>query len=97
MKKLYAAILILAFAACYIPAVKTLLQSDSNTCWVNIDEEKHPESKKDNMGKKEVKDLLGNALDIPLQATTKFSFGHSSHFLGDNPAADVLTPPPNQA
>lgn len=97
MKKLYAAILILAFATCYIPVVKTLLHADSNTCWVNIDEEQHPENKKDNTGKKEIKDLWGNSLGIPLQATVKFSYVHSSHFLGDNPAADVITPPPNQA
>lgn len=97
MQKLYAAILILAFAACYIPAVKTLLHADSYTCWVSIDEEQHPENKKDNTAKKEIKDVWGNLLEIPLNATVKFSYVHSSHFLGDNPAADVLTPPPNKA
>jgi hypothetical protein len=97
MKKLYAAILIFAFAACYIPAVKTLLHADSNTCWVSIDEEQHPENKKDNTGKKEMKGLWGNSLEIPLQATVKFSYLYSSHFWANNLAADVLTPPPNQA
>jgi hypothetical protein len=96
MKKIYAVILILAFAACYIPAVKMMLQADTTTCWVSIGDENQPEEKKDKTDKKEMKDMLGALSAIPQQATAKFSYTHSSHFLGDNPAADVLTPPPNQ-
>jgi hypothetical protein len=96
MKKFFATILILAFAASFIPAVKTLLHGDT-TCLLSMGEENQPEHKKDNTDKKEVKDLLGTSLAIPQEATVKFSYIHTSHFLGDNPAADVLTPPPNQA
>jgi hypothetical protein len=93
MKKLYALLLIFAFAACYLPAVQVLCKIDSATCVVNLDEEKDTDTKKND--KKELKDLLEHIKDTLLAARVMFSYGHDSHFLGDNPAADVLTPPPN--
>jgi hypothetical protein len=97
MKKLYAAILIFAFATCYIPVVKTLLQHDTTTCFLSLEEEKQPESKKYTPEKKEVKDLLVMLSAMLQQANIQFSYIHNSQFWGNNLAADVITPPPNQS
>jgi hypothetical protein len=97
MKRLSVILLLLAFATYYVPVVKNLVNGD-NTCMTDLDEEKTPEKKKENTSdKKELKEFLGAAHGVPMQATIKFSYLHSSHCLGDNPTADILTPPPNQA
>jgi hypothetical protein len=97
MKRLSVILLLLAFAAYYIPVVKTLVNGDK-MCMVDIEEEKSPEKKKENTGdKKEQNEFSGTQPAIPIQATLKFSYIHSSHLLGDSPATDVITPPPNRA
>jgi Na+-transporting methylmalonyl-CoA/oxaloacetate decarboxylase gamma subunit len=97
MKKIFAILMLLAFATQFIPAVKSLVYAD-NISLVELEEEQSPEKKKENSSeKKEIKDFLKTALYIPMEATLKFSYIHSSHLLGDCPAADILTPPPNRA
>jgi Na+-transporting methylmalonyl-CoA/oxaloacetate decarboxylase gamma subunit len=97
MKKIFAILMLLAFAIQFIPAVKGLVYAD-NTVMVDLEEEKSPEKKKESGSeKKDSKDFLNTALYIPMEATLKFSYLHSSHLLGDSPAADILTPPPNRA
>jgi hypothetical protein len=97
VKKLSVILLLLAFATYYIPVVKSLVNGDS-ICMIDLDEEKSPEKEKENPGsKKELKEFLNAAYCIPIQATAKFSYLHTSHCLGDNPTADILTPPPNKA
>jgi hypothetical protein len=97
MKKIFAILMLLAFATQFIPAVKILVYAD-NTVMVDLEDEQSPEKKKDTGSeKKEIKDFLHVVFHIPLEATLKFSYLHNSHLLGDCPAADILTPPPNRA
>jgi Na+-transporting methylmalonyl-CoA/oxaloacetate decarboxylase gamma subunit len=97
MKRLFAILMLLAFATQFIPAVKSLVYAD-NVSLVELEEEQSPEKEKEKGSeKKEIKDFLHAALYIPIQATLKFSYIHSSHLLGDSPATDIITPPPNRA
>jgi Na+-transporting methylmalonyl-CoA/oxaloacetate decarboxylase gamma subunit len=97
MKKIFAILILLAFATQFVPAVQSLVYADTISL-VEIDEEQSPEKKKDaGNEKKEIKDFLHASLTIPMEVTLKFSYIHSSHLLGDCPAADILTPPPNKA
>jgi Na+-transporting methylmalonyl-CoA/oxaloacetate decarboxylase gamma subunit len=97
MKKIFAILMLLAFATQFIPAVKSMVCADDSVM-VDFEEEQSPEKKKDTSNeKKEIKDFLHTSLTIPMEATIKFSYIHSSHLLGDCPAADILTPPPNRA
>ncbi len=97
MKKIFAILMLLAFATHFIPSVKSLVYAD-NTTMVDLEEEQSPEKKKETGSeKKEIKEFLYANLNIPMEVTVKFSYLHNSHLLGDCPAADILTPPPNRA
>ncbi len=88
--------MLLAFATQFIPALKSLVNAD-NAAMVDLEEEQSPEKKKETGSeKKEIKDILHASFSIPMEATVKFSYIHSSHLLGDCPAADILSPPPNR-
>jgi hypothetical protein len=97
MKKLFAILLLLAFAVQFIPAVKSLVFAGS-TCIVDLEDDKTPEKKEDKKGEtKELKDFMGHVSVSTVNAAARCSHPYSSHFPGDNPAFDILTPPPNRA
>jgi hypothetical protein len=99
MRKLLTIILLSIFAAAYVPAISSLLQVDA-LCLAEAGEDgplkKSPETQKEK-SKKDLSEFLQPLPAVPLNAAGKFSFCHGSHFWGSNPAADVLTPPPNWA
>jgi hypothetical protein len=95
MKKIFAILMLFAFMVQFVPMVNTLVHADTSVA-IDMEDEQSPEKKKDNDEKKEIKDLTGPATHIPIEATLKFSYIHSTHLLGDSPATDILTPPPNR-
>jgi hypothetical protein len=96
MNKCIAILLLTIFSIGYWPGISRIVKAEV-TCMADMGEDGPLEKAAEkNKCKKDLKELFSSLRDTPQQATAKFSFYHNSHFLGDNPAADVLTPPPNQ-
>lgn len=96
MRTFLTILLLTVFSIGYLPGIGKLLKAET-ACMADMGEDGPMEKAAEkNSCKKELKELPHCVKSTPQQATAKFSFCHDSHFLGDNPAADVLTPPPNQ-